>query len=77
MNAFFWKKVGLDFGRTVLGFYGVYIAAGLSGALEAFSNQDFSLATWQPLGLALVVGLGSAVLRAAQARWTTFETPPA
>lgn len=74
MDRYFWKKVGLDFGRTFLGFYAVTIAATFASSLANVEAGDFSAASWKGVGVAAAVGAASAAIRAAQALWTNLES---
>jgi hypothetical protein len=66
----FWKKVGLSFARA---FIPVFFL-GLGGVYDAVSSGDVSAA--KSALIALAVAAGAAALRAAQALFTTLETPP-
>lgn len=77
MSRYFVKKVALDFGRTVLGFASAGVAQQLAVAVGLMESQAFDLTSWKAVGLGIAAAVGSAVLRAAQARFTSFETDAA
>lgn len=70
LTPLFWRKVGLSFVRA---FIPTFIL-GIGSAYSAFGEGDLSGA--KASLIALVVAAGAAGLRAAQALFTTLESPP-
>ncbi len=66
----FWRKVGLEFGRTFI----VFFILGLIPVLDVVADGNWSVA--QAALVALIGGAANAGLRAAQALFTQLETPP-
>jgi hypothetical protein len=69
-GGLFWKKVLLEFARTFIPFF----ILGLAGAWDSFVTGD--LESGKAAVVALITGGIAAGLRAIQALFTNFETPP-
>lgn len=70
MTTLFWKKVGLSFLRAFVSFF----VLGVAGVWDAIAAGN-----WSAGKSAIIALIGAAVaagIRAAQAAFTTLETPP-
>jgi len=71
MGLLFWKKVGLSFLRAFV----VFFVLGVIPLWDQIVAGDWDAG--KAALIALVGGAGTAGLRAIQALFTTFESPPA
>jgi predicted ABC-type exoprotein transport system permease subunit len=71
MTPLFFKKVGLSFARTFL----IVFVLGLIPVWDNVVNWDPNAS--KAALLAVIAAAGTAGIRAAQALFTTLETPPA
>ncbi len=71
MGKLFWKKVGLSFLRAFVATF----AIGITGVFASLGEQGSNFGAGKTALIALVVAAIAAGLRAAQALFTTAETP--
>ena len=71
MNTLFFKKVGLSFARAFVAVF----ALGITGVFSSLGESGTDFSTGKEALVALIVAAIAAGLRAAQALFTTLESP--
>jgi hypothetical protein len=72
MGLLFWKRVGMSFLRAFVGAF----ALGITGVFGSLGEAGSDFTAGKSALIALIVAAIAAGLRAAQALFTTIETPP-